>query len=443
MPSRAEEPERGQEEVSSGNDKNEIVSRSPHSLLKYNSSLVRQRLHYRSKSVGKKGRVLLVNDQESVLELMEQILMVNGYEVRSTCRQPDAIGIAKTFEPQVVMLGLTMPVTLGSKLFALPSVSKIVLFGEVDESEDLERRRDYYDFDLLPTPFDAERLLNNMRSWVAEAWTREGLNVAATGRDLEALQFYEKALTIDPRNEHAWFHKGSSLYDLGGNGDISDRVGRFEQAIFCFDSALAISPDNVSGWLWRGRALHQLGRYKEALLCYDKVFEIDHPTWTASARAHFYSDVWNSKGTSLYRMRRYRESIECYEKAIAMDEFAFAWYNKGNSLREMTNFGEAIRCYDRTIELDPNHARSWNNKGVCLRKMGQMKEALLCHERAVICNPPEILGWYAKALIQDDLERIEDAIHSYEKYLAVAPPDQPDNVKHAQERLQHLKSRSC
>jgi tetratricopeptide (TPR) repeat protein len=374
---------------------------------------------------------------------MEQILMVNGYEVRSTCRQPDAIGIAKTFEPQVVMLGLTMPVTLGSKLFALPSVSKIVLFGEVDESEDLERRRDYYDFDLLPTPFDAERLLNNMRSWVAEAWTREGLNVAATGRDLEALQFYEKALTIDPRNEHAWFHKGSSLYDLGGNGDISDRVGRFEQAIFCFDSALAISPDNVSGWLWRGRALHQLGRYKEALLCYDKVFEIDHPTWTASARAHFYSDVWNSKGTSLYRMRRYRESIECYEKAIAMDEFAFAWYNKGNSLREMTNFGEAIRCYDRTIELDPNHARSWNNKGVCLRKMGQMKEALLCHERAVICNPPEILGWYAKALIQDDLERIEDAIHSYEKYLAVAPPDQPDNVKHAQERLQHLKSRSC
>jgi len=70
-----------------------------------------------------------------------------------------------------------------------------------------------------------------------------------------------------------------------------------------------------------------------------------------------------------------------------------------------------------------------------------LEEALLSHERAVICNPPEILGWYAKALIQDDLERIEDAIHSYEKYLAVAPPDRPDNVRHAQDRLQHLKSR--
>jgi len=334
-----------------------------------------------------------------------------------------------------------MPVKLGSKLSALPSISKIVLCGEVDESEDLERRRDYYEFDLLPTPFDAERLLNDMRSWVAEAWTREGLNVAATGCDLEALQFYEKALTIDPRNEHAWFHKGAGFYDLGGNGDISDRVGRFEQAIFCFDSALAISPDNVSGWLWRGRALHELGRYKEALLSYDKVFEIDRPTWTASARAYFYSDVWNSKGTSLYRMRRYQESIDCYEKAIAMDEFSFAWYNKGNSLREMTNFGEAIRCFDRAIELNPNHARSWNNKGVCLKKTGRLEEALECHERAITCNPPEVLGWYNKAFIQDDLERMEEAINSYEKYLAVAPPDQPDNVKHAQERLQHLKSR--
>jgi hypothetical protein len=73
--------------------------------------------------------------------------MVNGYEVRSTCGQPDAIGMAKAFEPQVVMLGLTIPIALGSEFFALGS--KIVLCGEVDESEDLERRRDYYDFDLL------------------------------------------------------------------------------------------------------------------------------------------------------------------------------------------------------------------------------------------------------------------------------------------------------
>lgn len=414
---------------------------------------------------GTKGRILLVNDQESVFGLMKEILMKDGYEVRSTCGQSDPIGRAKAFEPQVVMLGVTTPVALGSEFFALGS--KIVLYGEVDESEDLEGRRDYYDFDLLPTPFDGQRLLNYMRSCMAEAWTSKGSSLAVRDH-LEALQFHEKALTIDPLHVSAWLNKGYSLDELGRwheaiesydraieinasdwiphvrKGDILDRVGQYEQAILCFDSALAISKNIVSGWMGRGEALHHLGRYEEALLSYDKVFDVDHPTWTASGRAHVHSDAWNCKGTSLYRMGRYQESIECYEKAIAIDpKFEFAWYNKANSLREMTNFDDAIRCYDSAIELFSEHARSWNNKGVCLSKMDRLEEALACHEKAVTCDPSEVIGWYNKALILDDLKRAEDAIHSYQKYITVAPSDQVDNVRHAQERLRHLRSRGC
>jgi diguanylate cyclase (GGDEF)-like protein len=301
----------------------------------------------------------------------------------------------------------------------------------------------------------------------AEAWTSKGVILAAKGLHLEALQCHEKALTIDPRCMSARLNKGYSLDELGRwpeaiesydkaieidasdwtprvrKGDLLDRAGRFEEAIHCFDSALAISPDIVSGWMGRGLAFHHLGRYEEALLCYDKALKVHHPTWTASGRAYVHSDAWNSKGTSLYRMGRYQESIECYEKAIAIDpEFGFPWYNKGNSLREMANFDEAIRCYDRAIELDPDHSRTWNNKGICLRKMGRLEDALVCCERAITCNQPEALGWYNKALIQEDLGLTEDAISSYEKYLAVAPPDQPENVKHAQERLHILKSKT-
>ena len=452
--------------MSRGNDKNESVHRLPSQSLAMQlpTRTPGPPLHLQ---IGReKGRVLLVNDQESVLELLKQTLMVNGYEVRSICKQPDTIAVAETFEAQVVMLGLTIPDTLGSEIFALPSVSKIVLCGEVDGSKDLERRRDYYDFDFLPIPFNAERLINDMRSWVAEAWTRKGAIFATHGNHLEALQFHEKALTIEPRHVPAWLNKGYSLDELRrwheaiesydraieinasdwtphvSKGDLLDRMGRFEQAIDCFDTALAISADKVSGWMGRGTALHHLGRYEEALLCYDKVLDLDHPTWTAVARAYVDSDAWNSKGASFYRMGRYQKSIECCEKAIAIDpEFAFPWYNKGNSLREMTNFDEAIRCYDRAVELDPYHSQTWNNKGVCLRKMGRLEEALVCHERAATGNPPEVLGWYNQALIQDDLERIEDAIHSYEKYLTIAHTGPPDNIKHAQERLHHLKSR--
>jgi tetratricopeptide (TPR) repeat protein len=457
------------QEEKEGNEKRvtlEIVPLGPSSLLKRATALVRRGLDDLSKSVVKKGRVLLINDQDALLALMEQILVADGYEVRWTCRQLDAIDLAKSFEPQVAMLGLTMPVTLGSELSALLSGPKIVLWGEPDDSEDLEIRRNYYEFDFLPIPFSAERLLKDMRSWVAEAWTAEGVILDAKGHHQEALHCHEKALTVEPQCVHAWLNQGYSLDELGKwseaiesydnviainpsgwrvhvrKGDLLDRAGRFEDAILCFDSALAISTDLVSGWMGRGTALHHLSRYREALVCYDKVLELDRPTWTAFGKAHIYSDAWNSKGTSFYRMGSYQESIECYEKAIEIDPgFAFPWYNKGNSLLEMNSFDEAIRCYDRAIENDSTHAGSWNNKGSCFRKLGRLEEALMCHEKAVTCNPLEVRAWYNKALVQDDLGRVEDAINSYEKYVAVAPTDAAENVDHAQQRLLVLKAK--
>jgi len=88
------------------------------------------------------------------------------------------------------MLGLTMPVTLGSELSALLSRPKIVLWGEPDDSEDLELRHEYYDFDLLTVPFDAERLLDHMRSWVAEAWSgQQALISLASHTRCEFLRF--------------------------------------------------------------------------------------------------------------------------------------------------------------------------------------------------------------------------------------------------------------
>jgi tetratricopeptide (TPR) repeat protein len=453
--------------------------------------LLRHGLDDLSKVVPEKGRVLLVNDQQALLEEMEQILVANGYEVRSTCRQADAINMANSFfEPQdvtvhangywsvtpcpanifvprFVMLGLTMPVTLGAELFGLRRrISKLILWGKVQQSEDLEQRREYYDFDVLPTPFDAERSVNDMRSWLAEAWTNNGNLLDAEAHHSDALECHEKALAIDRRCVSAWINKGLCLDELGRwpeaiqcyeraieinrpnytpwvrKADILTRMDRFEEAIHCYDAALQLSAESISSWMGRGAALHHLGRYQEALHCYDKVLEIDRATWTDCGRAHVYSDALNSKGASLYRMGHYSDSIECYDKAIALDpKYAQPWYNKGNSLQATKHFDEAVSCYDRAVELDPGHTGTWNNKGICLRNLGRLEEALVCHEKALGCDPPDLFGWYNRALVQEDLGRIQDAISSYENYLAVAPASTDRQVEQARARLRDLKSR--
>src|SRR5215469_1646983 len=110
-------------------DKHKIVQGSVLRLVKQPCGLVQRGLDDLSKLLGTKGRVLLVNDVEGPFRDIEQILVANEYEVRSTCSPQNAIEIANGFEPEVIMLGLTMPVTLGGELFKLPFCSRIVLWG--------------------------------------------------------------------------------------------------------------------------------------------------------------------------------------------------------------------------------------------------------------------------------------------------------------------------
>jgi len=50
--------------------------------------------------------------------------------------------------------------------------------------------------------------------------------------------------------------------------------GLFEQAIEEYDKALTLDPSNFAAWNGKGKSLSQLGRYKDAVECYDMATEI-------------------------------------------------------------------------------------------------------------------------------------------------------------------------
>jgi PleD family two-component response regulator len=171
--------------VSEGSDKTEIVPSGHRSLSKYGSSLVRRGLDELSKSAENKGRILLVDDEKAILEVTEQLLVADGYEVRSTSKASEAMKLAESFQPQVALLGLVMPVTDGITLGielrkALPAL-KVVLWMEVNGTEDMEPlRKAGYDFDLFPCPFEREDLLKQAELWMAE-WRHKVLLDEHTG----------------------------------------------------------------------------------------------------------------------------------------------------------------------------------------------------------------------------------------------------------------------
>jgi tetratricopeptide (TPR) repeat protein len=69
--------------------------------------------------------------------------------------------------------------------------------------------------------------------------------------------------------------KGLTAKEWNDKGFALKNLGRHQEAIQCFDTALAIDPRNVDAWYNKGATLINLGRHQEAIQCLDKALEID------------------------------------------------------------------------------------------------------------------------------------------------------------------------
>ncbi|MDD3022066.1 MAG: tetratricopeptide repeat protein [Alphaproteobacteria bacterium] len=90
-----------------------------------------------------------------------------------------------------------------------------------------------------------------------------------------------------------------------------DRIKRnqLEEGLEFFDKALEINPLNADAWNNRGVALFKMGKLDDALKCYDKALKADHENL----------DSLRNKGFVLRSMQRFEEALECYEQVIALE----------------------------------------------------------------------------------------------------------------------------
>ncbi|CAD8214737.1 unnamed protein product [Paramecium octaurelia] len=226
---------------------------------------------------------------------------------------------------------------------------------------------------------DAQRLLN------------QGVALSNLKKYQEAIECYDKAISINPKQDLAWNNKGNSLNNLN----------KYEEAIECYDKAISINPKLDLAWNNKGNSLDDLYKYQEAIECYDKAISINPKLDLA----------WNNKGNSLNNLNKYEEAIECYDKAISINpKLDLAWNNKGNSLNNLNKYEEAIECYDKAISINPKLDLAWNNKGNSLFNLNKNEEANECCHQAISINPNNDAAWnnkvktiYIKNLLQFQL----------------------------------------
>jgi DNA-binding NtrC family response regulator len=107
-------------------------------------------------------RVLVVDDEPRVGELLRDVLMDLGYGVRLAVNGAEALEIAAGYHPHVVLLDLTLPEMPGEIVLerlreAEPHRPVIAITGDIDP----ERARATLAggaFDCIAKPFDLSRL---------------------------------------------------------------------------------------------------------------------------------------------------------------------------------------------------------------------------------------------------------------------------------------------
>jgi tetratricopeptide (TPR) repeat protein len=173
------------------------------------------------------------------------------------------------------------------------------------------------------------------------------------GNYTKAIQYYDKALAIDPNNKAILDSKADTLVILGN----------YTQALQYYDKVSTIDPKY--GLFGKANALAILGNYTQAIQYYDKALAINPKE----------SSALNGKGDALYSLANdtqgYENAIQYYDKALAIDPYdTNALNGKGNALSGQGNNTQAISYYDSALSIDPKNKVILDNKADTLASLG-------------------------------------------------------------------------
>jgi tetratricopeptide (TPR) repeat protein len=127
-------------------------------------------------------------------------------------------------------------------------------------------------------------------------------------------------------------------------GEDMANANRLDEALQCFEKAIEINPRNDFAWGDKALILDKLGNTDEALISFSRAIDINPSN----------AITWNNKGLVLLKLKKLSPSIECFDKAIENNNaYAKAWYNKGRALSLLGKTDESQKSFDMARKLDP------------------------------------------------------------------------------------------
>ena len=278
---------------------------------------------------------------------------------------------------------------IGIEAEAKPSIK-----ATLERSFGLNEQRVFIDLSGFALNNAHDRPYNN---YTAEDFFYWGLNYHQQGQLKNAIEYYGKAIVLDPRSVVSYDNRGSAKSALGDH----------KAAISDFDRAIEIYPQSADAFYNRGNSKRALGQHKGAIADYDRAIEInpkfadayvnrgsvkgqmgDHNGAIADCdkALEIYPQLevaFDNRGSAKLELGHYQGAIADYDKALEINPLSpSTYYNRGNVKRTMGDYQGAILDYDRSLEIEPRSVAAYNNRGIAKKALGDLAGADADIERA-------------------------------------------------------------
>jgi response regulator RpfG family c-di-GMP phosphodiesterase len=206
------------------------------------------------------GKTLLVDDDEELTFILRAHLRTSGFEVATAANGRDALALARSFDPDVILMDVTMPVMDGieatRRLKQDPATEHIpvILLTARSRTEDLVVGLEAGAQEYVVKPFEIAELIARVRTMMRLASTRRELDqandqlanqVATKARQLELLYNYARALNEATDMRAVYELVVSTVQQLTGSRRISLMLKESDAEHLRCVGAIGIDPDIV------------------------------------------------------------------------------------------------------------------------------------------------------------------------------------------------------
>jgi len=222
-----------------------------------------------------------------------------------------------------------------------------------------------------------------------EIWDAKGQKAMQLNKFDEAIEYFGKAIKLDPRNKHTFYNRGlaflysskfeesvgdfskvieldSNYADAYNNRGLSyNYLDKFDSSIADFDRAVRIDSNFTEAYINRGSANLGMGRTELAMKDFSKAISLNSQN----------PAVYVERGRLNYKTRRFEEAVDDFTKSIKLGmKSPKIYYNRGNAYFGLKKFDLAIKDYTRVLTEDSLNTEALNNRAISFENLYQQEQ---------------------------------------------------------------------